>query len=133
MELFDFLESLANSTFINFENIKATPKTDEILQRLRITPSTYLKLIYNLTENLTLRTGNIELKVRNVNNLEFIRATQILTEYGICYTTNSLLALNLSTTLLMENRLLPPDPFYKKYNLHDVRFGNLFDGDMTFR
>lgn len=132
-EFFDFLESLANSTYFNFQNIKSTSKTDEILQRLRIRPADYLRLIRNLTEDLTYRTGNYELKVRNVNNMEFIRATQILTEYGICYTTNSLLALNLSMSLLMDNKLPPSDPFFKKYYLHDVRFGNLFDGDMTYR
>lgn len=131
-ELFDFLESLANSSYINFENIKSTPRTDEILQRLRIRPENYLTLIYSLTEDLTQRTGNIELKVRNVNNMEFIKTTQILTEYGICYTTNSMLALNLSTALLLENKIWPEDPFYKKTKLHYVRFGNLFDGDMTY-
>lgn len=131
-EFFDFLESLANSTYVNFENIKSTPKTDEILKRLRIRPADYLRLIHSLTEDMTYRT-NFELKVRNVNNMDYIRVTQILTENGICYTTNSLLAWNLSTSLLMENKLPPHDPFFKKYTLHDVRFGNLFDGDMTYR
>lgn len=131
-EFFVFLESLANSTYINFQNIKNSSRTDDILKRLNIRPANYLSLIYNLTEDWTRRTTNIELKVRNVNNMEFIRATQILTEYGICYTTNNLLAVNLSTALLMENRILPEDPFYKKSTLHDVRFGNLFDGDMTY-
>lgn len=131
-EFFIFLESLANSTFINFEDIKNTSKTDAILNRLQVKPKDYLRLIYTLTEDLTRKTGNVELKVRNVNNMEFIRATQVLTEYGICYTTNNLLALNLSTALLLENKILPEDPFYKKTRLHDVRFGNLFDGDMTY-
>ena len=103
-----------------------------MLKRLRITPADYLSLIYSLTEDLTIKKGNIELKVRNVNNMEFIRTTQVLTENGICYTTNNLLAFNLSTSILMENKRLPDDPFYKKTKLHDVRFGNLFDGDMTY-
>lgn len=79
-----------------------------------------------------MKVGTMEQKVRNVNNMEFIRTTQILTEFGICYTTNNLLALNLSTSLLMENKITPVDPFYNKVKLHDVRFGNLFDGDMTY-
>lgn len=126
------MESLANSSYVNFQNIKNTSNTDDILRRLKIKPANYLSLIYNLTEDLTRKTGNIELKVRNVNNMEFIKTTQILTEYGICYTSNNLLALNLSTALLMENKILPDDPYYKKTKLHDVRFGNLFDGDMTY-
>jgi Amiloride-sensitive sodium channel len=34
----------------------------------------------------------------------------------------------------MENKIVPDDPYYKKMNfkLHDVRFGNLFDGDMSY-
>jgi acid-sensing ion channel, other len=131
-EFFIFLESLANSSYVNFENIKDTPRTEEILTKLKIKPENYMRLIYNLTEDLTRKTGNIELKIRNVNNLEFIRATQVLTEYGICYTSNSLLAINMSTALLMDQQILPDDPFYKKYTLHDIRFGNLFDGDMTY-
>lgn len=130
--MLNFLESLANSSYVNFQNIKNTSNTDDILRRLNIKPADYLRLIYNLTEDLTRRTGNIEVKVRNVNNLEFIKTTQILTEYGICYTSNNLLALNLSTALIMENKILPDDPFYEKTKLHDVRFGNLFDGDMTY-
>lgn len=131
-ELFDFLESLANSTYFNFQDIKSTSRTDAILQKLKITPKDYLSVIYSLTEDLTRKAGNIEVKIRNVNNMEFIKTTQILTEYGICYTTNHLLALNLSTALIMENKIVPDDPFYKKQTLHDVRFGNLFDGDMTY-
>lgn len=91
------------------------------------------------------------MKVRNVNNLEFIKCIQVLTENGICYSTNNFLAPNLSTRFrkqLLVNHIYstfiqyssqyfknkPPayDPFYKNYKLHDVRFGNLFDGDMTY-
>ena len=132
-EFYVFLESLANSTYINFQNITSTPNTDAILDKLKIRPADYFSLIYNLTEDLTRKEGNIEIKVRNVNNMEFIKATQILTEFGICYTTNNLLALNLSTSLLMENKIHPDDPYYKRFKLHDVRFGNLFDGDMSYR
>lgn len=131
-EFFEFLESMANSTYLNFEDIKDTPNTEEILKELKIKPENYLRLIYDLTEDLTRKTGNIEIKVRNVNNMEFIRATQVLTEFGICYTSNSLLSVNMSTALLMDNKILPDDPFYKKTVLHDIRFGNLFDGDMTY-
>lgn len=131
-EFFEFLESLANASFVNFHNIKSTPKTDEILQRLNIQPKDYLRLIYDLTEDLTKSEGNLEFKVRNVNNLEFIRVIQVLTEYGICYSTNNYLATNLSTSLLLEKKMPVDDNFYKKVKLHEVRYGNLFDGEVTF-
>lgn len=131
-DFFLFLESLANSSYINFHNIKNSSRTDDILKRLRITPSSYLHLIYSLTDDWTQEQINIEQKVRNVNDLAFIKSFQILTEYGICYTTNSLLALNLSTALLMENKILPEDPFYKKLKLYEMRFGNIFEGDITY-
>ena len=95
-ELFAFLESLANSTYINFQNIKNFSSTDAMLARLNIKPENYMKLIFDLTEDLTLR-DSAEMKVRNVNNLEYIKCIQVLTENGICYSTNNFLAPNLST------------------------------------
>jgi hypothetical protein len=70
--------------------------------------------------------------VRNVNNLEFIRVIQVVTEYGICYSTNNFLSYNLSTAMLLENRMPNDDIFYKKTKLHYVRYGNLFDGEVTY-
>lgn len=129
---FDFMESLANASYINFQDIKKSEKSDAVLKRLNIQPSGYLKLIYDLTEDYTYKEGNLEHKVRNVNNLEFIKVTQVLTEYGICYTTNNFLALNLSSTFLLEGKLPIDDPYYKKFKLHYVRYGNLFDGEVTY-
>lgn len=131
-EFFDFLESLANATYVNFQNIKSSKRIDEILDRLSIEPKNYLSLIYELTEDLTKTEGTLEFKVRNVNNLEFIQVFQILTEYGICYSTNNYLAINLSTSLLLEKKMPTDDPYYKKVKLHRVRYGNLFDGEVTF-
>ncbi|XP_058449237.1 uncharacterized protein LOC131429203 [Malaya genurostris] len=96
-ELFDFVESLANSTYLNFQNIKGSQNIDRILSMLRIYPKDYMTWITNLTEDLTQR-DHQELRVRNQNNLEFIRTLQTLTEYGICYTTNSFIAPNLTTS-----------------------------------
>lgn len=53
-----------------------------------------MMLIYNVSEDMTKRPA--ELKVRCVNNLEFIRSMQILTEFGICYTTNTFVGPNLT-------------------------------------
>lgn len=131
-EFFLFLESLANATFINFQNIASTPRTDAILERLNIQPKDYLRKIYELTEDWTKIDGTLEQKVRNVNNLEFIRVIQVVTEYGICYSTNNFLSYNLSTAMLLENRMPTDDIYYKKTKLHYVRYGNLFDGEVTF-
>ncbi|XP_062551534.1 sodium channel protein Nach [Armigeres subalbatus] len=95
-EMYEFIESLANSTYMNFENIKGSSNVDRILSMLRIAPKDYMVLIANLTKDLT-RRDHQELRVRNQNNLEYIRSDQTLTEYGICYTTNSFIARNLTT------------------------------------
>ncbi|XP_062706720.1 sodium channel protein Nach [Aedes albopictus] len=131
VEMFEFIESLANSTYINFEDIKGSDNVDRILQMLRITPKDYMLLIANLTQDLTRRDDH-ELRVRSQNNLEYIRSDQTLTEYGICYTTNSFIARNLTTSQLLKGH--PPDEndFYRNQKLHDVRYGNLFDGDVTY-
>ncbi|KXJ72308.1 hypothetical protein RP20_CCG018375 [Aedes albopictus] len=99
--MFEFIESLANSTYINFEDIKGSDNVDRILQMLRITPKDYMLLIANLTQDLTRRDDH-ELRVRSQNNLEYIRSDQTLTEYGICYTTNSFIARNLTTSIFLH-------------------------------
>lgn len=52
-------------------------------------------LIYNLTLDQT-RHAEDENRVHSYRNHEFIRCEQVLTESGICYVTNNLLATNLS-------------------------------------
>jgi hypothetical protein len=126
------MESLANSTYINFDQIKNSTNSDAVLKRLKINPPEYLKLIYDLTEDLTRKEGSVEHKVRNVNNREFIKTTQVLTEYGICYSSNNYLAINLSTSMLLQNKAPIVDAFYRKVKLHEVRHGNLFDGEVTY-
>lgn len=132
-EFFPFLESLANSTYNNFQNIKNTSNTDNILKKLRIRPNNYMHLIYNLTEDLSYRKG-LEKKVRNSNSQDFIKVTQVLTENGICYTTNSILAVNLSTSILIDGKepAIDEDYVQEKKKVYSTRFGNLFDGDMSY-
>jgi acid-sensing ion channel, other len=132
-EFFTFLDSLANSTYNNFQHIKHTPRTDGILQKLNIRPANYMQLIYNLTEDMTYRKG-IEKKVRNSNSQDYIKVTQVLTEHGICYTTNNMLAVNLSSSFMIANKVGPVDEDYiaSGKKVYDVRFGNLFDGDMSY-
>jgi acid-sensing ion channel, other len=133
-EFFVFLESLANATFVNFDMIKDTPKTDDILNKVNIRPADYMDLIYNLTTDWSRpsSTENIELLIRNINNMDFIRVTQTLTENGICYTTNNLLAVNLSTSHLIRNKPPIENPYYSDKNVFDVKQGNQFDGDITY-
>ncbi|XP_058816413.1 sodium channel protein Nach [Topomyia yanbarensis] len=130
-EIYNFIESLANSTYINFEDIKGSPNIDRILSMLRIEPKDYMRLIANLTKDLT-RRDHPEFRVRSQNNMEYIRTLQTLTEFGICYTTNSFISPNLTTSQLLKGQ--PPDEnyFYRNHKIHDVRFGNLFDGDITY-
>uniref|UniRef100_A0A182QP75 Sodium channel protein Nach n=1 Tax=Anopheles farauti TaxID=69004 RepID=A0A182QP75_9DIPT len=130
-ELFDFLESLANSSFFNFDSIKHSAKVDQLLDVLQIHPESYMQVIYNLTRDLS-RLDDTELRVRTQSNLEFLRTYQTLTEYGICYTTNSFISSNLTASLLLTGKQPPPDDFYSTRVVHNVRYGNLFDGDITY-
>uniref|UniRef100_A0A182WGM4 Sodium channel protein Nach n=1 Tax=Anopheles minimus TaxID=112268 RepID=A0A182WGM4_9DIPT len=130
-ELFDFLESLANSSYFNFGNIKHSDNVDSMLDMLQIKPENYMNIIYNLTRDLT-RLADTELRVRTQSNLEFLRTYQTLTEYGICYTTNSFVSSNLTASLLLTGKQSPLDDFYLSRVVHNVRYGNLFDGDITY-
>lgn len=116
-DLFMFLESLANSSYINFHNIKISPIVEvlftfdtlssvwythlsiEMLQKLDIDPEEYMRLIYNLTQDWTRRDGGSiqEYKVKSMQDQSFISVEQILTEFGICYGTNNYLLTNIST------------------------------------
>lgn len=89
-----------------------------------------MQLIYSLTEDLT-QLKMFGMKVRTFTNMSFIDSYQTLTEYGICYTTNNMLAFNLSTALLMENRIQTEDPLYKNSKLNGLKAGNMFDVDST--
>lgn len=53
-----------------------------------------MMLIYNMTRDQLRDMGNEP--VRSIRNHEFIQCEQVLTEHGICYTTNSFIAKNLS-------------------------------------
>uniref|UniRef100_A0A182SHV8 Uncharacterized protein n=1 Tax=Anopheles maculatus TaxID=74869 RepID=A0A182SHV8_9DIPT len=130
-ELYDFLESLANSSYFNFENIKHSDNVDSMLDMLQIKPENYMMVIYNLTRDLT-RLDDTELRVRTQSNLEYLRTYQTLTEYGICYTTNSFISSNLTASLLLTGKQTPLDDFYMSRVVHNVRYGNLFDGDITY-
>lgn len=68
-------------------------------QKLDIDPQTYMKLIFNLTEDWSRRDGggNNEYKVTSKQDQGYLTSEQVLTELGICYTTNNYLLSKLST------------------------------------
>lgn len=110
-----FIESMANATYESLHLINA-PKSIEVYmlgqksktkmenslnkcycsfkQKLNIKPADYMMLIFNLTRD-QLR-DPIKWRVRSIRNQEFINSEQVLTEHGICYVSNSLIASNLS-------------------------------------
>uniref|UniRef100_A0A1I8PUC6 Uncharacterized protein n=1 Tax=Stomoxys calcitrans TaxID=35570 RepID=A0A1I8PUC6_STOCA len=91
-ELFNLIEHLANSTYINFRNLPNNRSTDKLFDRIGITPNLYMELIYNLTGDDSMRTEEdlFEDKVHSNSGTEIIlEARQILTEYGLCYVTNT--------------------------------------------
>lgn len=93
---FRFLTSLANSTYFNFENIDVAPEIKHLADS--IDPQNYLTLIENLTEDISIIMDPEfeKRKIRTISNQEFILSVQTLTEFGICYSTNSYIARNLT-------------------------------------
>ncbi|XP_054742330.1 uncharacterized protein LOC129247291 [Anastrepha obliqua] len=85
-----FLETLANSTYFNFDNITARPSIDGTLDRLRVKPANYMSLIYNLTTDFTQMVDENEVIILNDGFRNFV-VRQVLTEFGICYLCNSYL------------------------------------------
>lgn len=89
-DLYIFLETLANSTYFNFANITVRPSIDSTLDRLRLRPAQYMSLIYNLTFDFTQKEeGREHIKLNDGFQNFFVR--QVLTEFGICYLSNSYL------------------------------------------
>ncbi|CAD7086027.1 unnamed protein product [Hermetia illucens] len=127
-ELFQFLESLANSTYENFEDIKEFKS----IEQMNIDPEDYMMLIYNLTQDLT-RTPDIYSRVRNMNNEDHIHVEQILTEYGICYLTNSYLSEGLSAQYLITGKGPDVNEVEAEMGIiHRVRHANMFDGEVAY-
>ncbi|XP_063708633.1 uncharacterized protein LOC134837197 [Culicoides brevitarsis] len=131
-DLYDFLESMANATYATFKNIKNFTKVDEILEQLKITPNLYMKIIAKLTEDLS-QEDNFDRKIKNINDLEPISVVRTLTEFGICYTTNSYVSANMSTSFLLSNQFPDMERYYYDVDrIKIVKYGNLFDGHLTY-
>lgn len=55
-----------------------------------------MRIIYKMTDDAT-HEDILSLKVKNFNEKDIISVVQTLTEYGLCYVTNSYIALNVSS------------------------------------
>ncbi len=128
MEVFLFLESLANSSFFNFNQIKVTDGIENLLESVEIEPKNYMQVIYSLTNDLIkaddLNEFNDDAEDKNKMSID-----QVLTEFGICFSANNILSSNLSTLVLLENKISKSiDSKIMKANLYDGRTTYKFQG-----
>lgn len=133
--LFDFLEHLANSTYFNFDKFPVyDEKLDNILYDLFIVPSNYMELIYNLTLDYT-QLSDEQYRVRNLFDLEEINVRQVLTEYGLCYLSNSYLNAKYSAHYLIFGEFSNEQELTKDIAKDpgiSVLQGTFFDSDINY-
>lgn len=137
VHFFEFLDSLANATYFNFENIKVHPEIVDLADS--INPKDYMYLIDNLTDNLAsiVKLPN-ERKVSTMSADEYIVLVQSLSEFGICYTTNSEIARSLSVGYLLYGKNINYEeehlrnPAIKAKPLVSMKMGNIFDEQITY-
>ncbi|XP_017075015.2 uncharacterized protein LOC108110458 [Drosophila eugracilis] len=89
--LWDFLENLANATYTNFQNIPESDEIDQVLKDIGLKPEKYMELIFNLTYDRTYE-PNYNERIRSQDGTNHIHVRQVLTEWGLCYMTNSRLS-----------------------------------------
>ncbi|ALC39281.1 ppk10 [Drosophila busckii] len=131
IELWNFLENLANSTYFNFDRIPVYDSIDSTLDQLNIHPEQYMELIYNLTFDGTYEPIERQ-RIHCTDGQIHIGVRQVLTEYGICYLSNSYLSEEYSSRYFIFGLY----PEYNKY-LHANRFvqvkiGTFFEKDVGF-
>lgn len=93
--------------------------------------------IYNLTEDWSRRIGGSihEYKVRTMVDRNFVETEQVLTEFGICYSTNTVVLYNTSAMWQMLRRQAMPlrkDQYYDDKVIYDIVAGNQFDGEVGY-
>ncbi|XP_046812638.1 uncharacterized protein LOC124421449 [Lucilia cuprina] len=125
-EFFDFLEHLANSTYINFNDIPIHKTVQGTLDKIRLTPNRYMELIYNLTADETMN-PNEKQRVRTVDNGANIHTRQILTEYGLCYLTNSFLPEEYSSRYLILGEYPEKNIYEEEAQVRPVQQGSFPD------
>lgn len=103
---------MANSTFTNLQDIRLTDNIDQLLNYFDIKPINYLELIYNLTEDRSLRfiiDKDNFLTIRATSGLQVINSRLIPTENGLCYLFNTNLAPEYSASYMITGKLLDSD------------------------
>ncbi|XP_017042709.1 sodium channel protein Nach-like [Drosophila ficusphila] len=129
--LWDFLENLANSTYTNFQNIPENAEIDEIIKEIDLKPKQYMELIYNLTYDRTYD-PNERQRTRCFDGATKIHARQVLTEWGLCYLTNSELGKDYSARYFIFGKYPEPNTFELASNTVDFMFGTYFSMDMQY-
>ncbi|KAM7352655.1 pickpocket 10 [Cochliomyia hominivorax] len=130
-EFFDFLEHLANSTYFNFQDIPHHRTVEGTLDRLAIKPNKYMELIYNLTADETMN-PNEKQRVRTVDNGANIHTRQILTEYGLCYMTNSFLPNEYTSRYLIFGEYPDRNVYEEEAQVRPVQQGSFPDKYIDF-
>ncbi|XP_033173071.1 sodium channel protein Nach [Drosophila mauritiana] len=129
--LWDFLENLANSTYINFQNIPQNEQIDQIIEDIGLKPEHYTELIYNLTYDRTYE-PNFNERIRCMDGAMFIHVRQVLTEWGLCYLGNSKLTEEYSSRYFIFGKY----PEYNKYEYENIRLpyqvGSFFQKDTQY-
>lgn len=129
------MEKLANSTYMNFQNIPNNKSIDLILDRLDIQPHKYMELIFNLTGDASLRykadLKNMSYKVRSIAGELMLESRQILTEFGLCYMTNTMLSEKFSSTYMIWGEL-PVNEIRGLESITRIKQSNYFDTDVSY-
>lgn len=129
------MESLANATYTNFKNIPNNKTIDSILDRLNITPDIYMQLIYNLTGDSSIKyktdLNDISDKIRSTSGDYIIETRQILTEYGLCYMTNTMLKEEFTSLYLIWGEY-PVNEIRGLKSTLRVKQSSYFDSDVSY-
>lgn len=123
------MESLANSTYTNFNNIPDYPSVESILNRLAIKPQHYMELIYNLTSDGSFLTGDAW--VHCTDGTHEVKTMQILTEFGLCYVCNTFLGLEYSSRFVLFGEYPKTRKDLKRSEILDNKVGNIHDKEIA--
>ncbi|XP_037708195.1 uncharacterized protein LOC119546157 [Drosophila subpulchrella] len=127
----DFLENLANSTYINFQNIPESDQIDQVIKDIGLKPENYMELIYNLTYDKTYE-PNINERIRCVDGSTYIHVRQVLTEWGLCYLGNSMLTDQYSSRYYIFGETPEPNKYEEELSLIQCQIGSFFQRDTQF-
>ncbi|XP_075153217.1 sodium channel protein Nach-like [Haematobia irritans] len=134
-ELYNFLEHMANATYGNFNLIPNNRSVDLLLDRIGITPNLYQEIIYNLTGDHSFRTResmkNMSDQIRSTTGETIIQSRQVLTEYGLCYMTNTLLSDKYTSTYMIWGQV-PFNDIHDIPNILIVKKSSYFDSDVSY-